>query len=83
MFHTVLSKKAEKNLRKLDNIYKSKIRQTIDLLEKNPFLGKKMQGNFVGYYRVKIPPLRIIYSINFKDHIIWIIAIGHRGNIYK
>jgi len=34
-------------------------------------------------YKIKIPPLRIIYTPDFKNKIIWIKAIGFREGIYK
>ncbi|EKE15033.1 MAG: hypothetical protein ACD_12C00188G0004, partial [uncultured bacterium] len=40
-------------------------------------------GEYNGSYRIKIPPLRIIYLPDFKKNIIWIRAIGFRGDIYK
>ena len=42
-----------------------------------------MHGEFQGYYRIKIPPLRIVYLPDIKNKIIKVRAIGFRGNIYK
>ena len=53
------------------------------LLRDNPLLGEKMAGVFAGSYRIKIPPVRIIYMPDMKNKIIWIRAIGHRGDVYK
>jgi len=52
-------------------------------LQFNPFLGEKMAGEYSGSYRIKIPPLRIIYLPDFKNKIIRIRAIGFRGDVYK
>ena len=78
-----LENKAKKDLKKLDKRYKIKASEFIDKLQYNPFLGGKMSGEYSGLYRIKIPPLRIIYLPDFKKNIIWIKAIGFRGNIYK
>ena len=83
MFQVKLTNKAEKDLKRLDKRYLSKISQSIDFLKINPLLGEKMTGDFLGAYRVKIPPIRIIYTPNFKDKTILIKAIGHRQGIYK
>lgn len=83
MYHVRLSNQAEKDLKKLDEIYRIKVAKYIDLLAKNPLLGEKMEGQFKGWFRVKIPPLRIIYTQDAENKIIWVKAIGHRGHVYK
>jgi len=83
MFQVELSNRAEKELKRLDKIYQPKAAKYIDLLRVNPFIGQKMTGEFKGYYRIKIPPLRIIYSLNLKDKVVRIKALGFRGGVYK
>jgi len=83
MFRVMLTNHAEKNLKKLDKIYRKKVAKCIDLLSFDPFIGQKMLGEFHGSYRIKIPPLRIIYTPDLKNKIIWIKAIGFRGGVYK
>lgn len=83
MFRVVLSRQAKKDLKRLDKIYKPKVSKYIDLLENSPFLGEKMAGNFQGSYRIKIPPLRIIYTPDLQNKIVWVKAVGFRGGIYK
>ena len=83
MFQIKLNNRATKELRRLDKRYFLKVSTFIDLLKENPLLGEKMAGEFQGSYRIKIPPLRIIYTPDFKNKIIWIKAIGFRGGIYK
>jgi len=53
------------------------------MLSSDPFLGRKMQGEYSGYYRIKIPPLRIIYIVDHKNKLIYLRAVGYRGDIYK
>lgn len=83
MYLIFLENKAKKDLKKLDKRYKIKVSNFIDKLQFDPFLGGKMSGEYNGSYRIKIPPLRIIYLPDFKKNIIWIRAIGFRGDIYK
>lgn len=75
MFEVNLTNKAEKGLKKLDKRFQEKAISAMRLLKNNPFLGEKMTGEFQGSYRVKIPPIRIIYSADFENKIIWIRAI--------
>lgn len=82
MFQINLSNQAKKDLRKIAKVYLPKITASIDALSRDPFLGEKMSGNYVGYYRIKIPPIRIIYSIDFVNKIILIKAVGQRQGVY-
>ena len=46
-----------------------------------PFGAIKLKG--WNLYRIRVGDYRILYTINDKDKIIEIIAIGHRKDIYK
>lgn len=83
MYQIKLLNRAEKDLKKLDKIYLSKVSKAVDILALNPFLGEKMSGEFEGSYRIKIPPVRVIYTPDLKNKIIWVRAIGQRQGIYK
>ncbi len=83
MHQVKLNNHAEKDLKKLSTIYKQKVARALNLLASNPFLGDKMSGGFLGSYRIKIPPVRIIYQVDHQNKIIQVRAIGHRQGIYK
>lgn len=77
MYQVKLSKRAEKEFKKLASNYKPRVIGIMDLLSVNPFLGEKMSGEFQGWYRVKIPPIRVIYTTDFQNKIIIIRALAH------
>ncbi len=83
MYQVDLSRAAQKNLRKIDKRFQEKILSSLISLKTNPFIGEKMIGKFQDSYRIKIPPIRIIYVIAFKSKKINVRNIGHRGDIYK
>lgn len=83
MYQIFLSNRAEKDLKKLDKTYRLKAGKAVDFLANNPLAGAKMEGEYKNSYRIKIPPLRVIYTPDFKNKIIWIKAIGFRGGVYK
>ena len=83
MYRVNLLNAAKKDLKNLDRKFREKAVRTLHLLEENPFLGDKMAGVFEGWYRIKIPPLRIVYTPDVKNRIIWVRAIGFRGKVYK
>lgn len=83
MYQVVLANQAKKDLKKLEARYQEKVLKCLRMLKANPLLGQKMSGEFQGSCRIKIPPLRIIYTPDFKNKMIWIKAIGFRGGFYR
>lgn len=83
MYQVELLRSAKKDLKKLDRRFQEKAILTLRLLRENPLLGQKMEGNYKSWYRIKIPPLRIIYTPDFKNKIVWVRAIGFRGGVYR
>ncbi len=83
MFQVILANQVRKELRRLDARLREKALKNLKVLKTDPFLGEKMLGQFEGLYRVKIPPLRIIYTPDLKNKTIWVKTIGFRGKVYK
>lgn len=83
MFQLQLSNHAKKNLKRLDKRFLNKVSASLELLKTNPLLGQKMTGDFQGSYGIKIPPIRIVYEVDFVNKIILVRAIGHRQGIYR
>lgn len=83
MYQVILAGQAKKGLEKLDTRYQEKVVGCLRMLKESPLLGQKMAGEFQGSFRIKIPPLRIIYTPDFKNKIIWVKAIGFRGGVYR
>ncbi|MBW4479356.1 MAG: type II toxin-antitoxin system RelE/ParE family toxin [Tolypothrix brevis GSE-NOS-MK-07-07A] len=44
---------------------------------------KKMEGDWEGFYRLRIGKMRIIFTVNIDSGEIEIYTIGMRGNVYK
>lgn len=82
-YQIYIAKKTKKELDKISSNYQKKITDSILLLSKNPFLGKKLKGDLEGYYSLKIWPYRIIYQVDKKNNIVLILKIAHRQGIYK
>ena len=84
MSYTVqLTKKAEKQFKKLAKKQKFKLKEIIDtILKVNPFLGKKLHGDLEGDYSVRLNIKdRILYDINKKDREVYIFAVrSHYGD---
>lgn len=83
MYQVMLLNTAKKDLKNLDKRFQEKSILILRQLKENPLLGRKMVGNYQGWYKIKTPPIRIIYTPDFKNKIIWVKAIGFRGGIYR
>ena len=60
-----------------------RLTKAIDSLILHPFQGKPLAGNKKGCYSLREGDYRVIYEIYLKQHIIHIIRVGHRRDIYR
>ena len=44
---------------------------------------KKLKGKWKGYLRIKKGKLRVIFSVNVKDRVLYIKRVDFRGKVYK
>ena len=58
------------------------IRQKIDALRENPFLGKALERELTGYYSLKTKKYRVIYRLDHPGKTIQIHYLGYRKDIY-
>lgn len=83
MWQIRFEKRAKKEFDNIPFQYQKRILSILPTLQINPFVGKKMKGEFYGCYNYRIWPYRIIYKIFKNVLLIVIIKIGHRQGIYK
>ena len=79
-YRVILEKEPEKYLRRQERALQIRILKAINLLPENGDV-KKLSGTS-GLFRVRVGKVRVIYSIDNAEHVIRIIAIGSRGQIY-
>jgi len=82
-FQVIIPKKVQKELNKIPQNFRKKIIAALVFLSKNPYLGKKLEGERKGKWSLKVWLYRIIYTIEKEELIILIIKIGHRQEVYK
>ena len=82
-YQVVIPKKVQKDIDRVDKRYYPKIVAVLKSLETNPYLGKKLSGEHDGDRACRVWPYRIIYSIQHRELVILVIAIGHRQGVYK
>lgn len=81
-----LSKRITKFLSKLDKNTATRILDKIELLKVDPYRLpgiKQLTGELEGLYRLRIGNYRAIYEINEKGHIVIVLVVGPRGDIYN
>lgn len=84
MYKVLISKTAERQLKKLPIDPKRKIAALISSLsiEPRPFGAKKLSG-MEHTYRIRAGDYRIIYDIFDREVIVSVLKVGHRKDIYR
>ena len=62
---------------------KKQLKSILKELYENPYLGKKLRDELVGFRSLKMKRYRAIYQIDNQRKEVIIYAIGHRKNIYE
>lgn len=75
--------KAQKDLDYIPDKFLLKIKRVFEVLATDPYLGKKLDGEYKNYYTIRAWPYRIIYEIKEIEVIISVIRIKHRKDVYK
>jgi mRNA interferase RelE/StbE len=81
-YQVVYTKTSIKDIRKLDNVARRRIKKKIESYSENPVsYAKKLIKSMIGSYRWRVGNYRIVFDLDGKD--IVILRIGHRREIYK
>lgn len=83
MAYTLLyTKIAAKDIQKLDNLTKKRLKKKLEEYIKNPMsYAKKLTDSKIGTYRWRIGNYRVVFDIDDKN--IVILRVGHRREIYR
>jgi mRNA interferase RelE/StbE len=58
--------------------------ETLDAIAENPKrLGKRLMLEHEGRFSARRGPYRIIYELDEDDHLVRVVAIGHRRDVYR
>lgn len=63
-----------------------RLNRCIEHLRQNPFFGRnirKLRGELEGSYRYRLGSLRVVYSIDKKEKVVWIEYIKIRGKALR
>lgn len=83
IMQVVLSDDATKQYKRLPKPDQIKVKKKLLLLVNNPYIGKKLGGEFVGIYSLRAWPYRILYGVNEQEKKVEIHKIKHRQGAYN
>ena len=82
-FKITIEERAKKELLRIQNPNRKRIRKAIDRLAEYPEHGDSLKWNLQGLRRVRVGNDRIIYRVQFEMSIIQITHIAHRKDVYR
>jgi len=82
-YQVIIQRPAEKELDALEKSVHKRIVTRLLALEENPRPAgvKKLQGQ--ESYRLRVGDYRILYTIDDKSKKVFIVAVGHRREVYR
>ncbi len=83
MFLVCYTKQALRSLGKIPASWRKRIVKATEALAKDPYVGKKLQGQFEGLFSLRVWPYRVIYLIQKSEIKVLILEVGHRQSVYK
>lgn len=75
--------KARKQLDRIPEYDRVRVLASLAVISNNPYIGKKLKGDFKGLYSYRVWPYRILYKIIQRKLLIVVIRIGHRQEVYS
>lgn len=82
MYRLIISPQAKKELKKIKKIYKTTVRLAFAEIKEDFSIGKPLTRDLTGRYSYQVGIYRIIYQVNQKDKVIYILTAGHRSSVY-
>lgn len=82
-FSLLFSNEAKQRIRHLHPKIKTAIRDALDELKENPWLGKTLQRELTGLQALRVQNHRVIYQIDEEKSQIYVLTLGIRKTIYQ
>ena len=83
MFKVELSKRFQKQFRKLPREIQKKVMEEIELLKSNPKFGEKLKGVLSDIHKLRVHDYRVAYKIHTSNETIEVFYVDHRKRIYQ
>ena len=82
-YKLTIKKSAEKELKDIPQKNANRIIRRIQSLASEPRQASSEKLSAQSYYRIRQGDYRIVYSVDDTNHIVDIIKIGHRREVYR
>ncbi|MBI4366154.1 MAG: type II toxin-antitoxin system RelE/ParE family toxin [Deltaproteobacteria bacterium] len=82
-YRVIVPPEIERIVVRLHPVLKTKVRAAFDLLAEDPYQGKVLKENLAGLRSFRVAGYRIVYRIYHKALQVYIVALGHRGDVYQ
>jgi mRNA-degrading endonuclease RelE of RelBE toxin-antitoxin system len=83
-WRVVVTAAARRELDRLPVSVAAAVLETLDSIAENPRrLGRPLMLEHEGRYSARRGPYRIIYETDEDDHLVRVLAIGHRRDVYR
>jgi mRNA-degrading endonuclease RelE of RelBE toxin-antitoxin system len=82
-YRLIYSDTSRNQIVKLHPEIKSIIQKKLDTLQREPFIGKRLERELSGYLSFRARRFRIIYKLNDAAKHIEIHYVGHRKDVYE
>ena len=83
MYEIIIENPAERFIKTLKKEEQKKILDVIEELSINPKKGKELVGRLTGLRSLRLSQYRIIYKVEDIKLIVFVLRMGHRGDIYS
>jgi mRNA interferase RelE/StbE len=82
-YRLLYSETSRNQILKLHPELKSIIRTRLDMIKKEPYIGKQLERELSAYRSVRAKRYRIVYKLNEATRTIEIHYVGHRKDVYQ
>ena len=79
----VITPKVQEVLRMLPPLTKRYVREALEDIRRDPWIGKPLRDELVGFYSFRTRRFRIVYQIHRDAVRVVVVGIGHRRAIYE
>lgn len=83
VYRLVYAASCRRQIKRLAPPLKPLIKRAIELLAREPYVGKRLERDLAGYLSLRSSRYRVIYRVDENDHTVEIHYIGHRRDIYE
>lgn len=86
MYKIEFARKAAKFYQRIDTVTARRLNHIFEKLSEAPFSLpniKHLKGKLAGSYRIRIGDIRVVYSVDNANKIVYIEVIRFRGDVYR